>query len=158
VIRLAVLVAVVLAGGALALGLRAGSSPPPTLEARVLAVEQRLLCPQCTNKRLDVCELAICEDMRREIRARLESGQSEAEVVAFFSGRFGDRVLASLPVSGFNLWLWGWVLASVVVVAVLGARWLRGRTRASAPPPLADADERWLDAQLRDEPASGLGR
>lgn len=125
-----------------------GPAAPPTLEARTLQVEQQLLCPQCTNKRLDVCELAICQDMRREIRTRLEQGESEAAIVAFFSGRFGDRVLATVPRSGFNLWLWGWVVGSVVVVGALGARWLRAQTRRSAAPPLVESDDRWLDAQL----------
>ena len=30
------------------------------LEAQALSLERQLLCPQCTNKRLDVCEIAIC--------------------------------------------------------------------------------------------------
>ncbi len=144
-----VLVAVaVLGAGAFALASSRAPAPPPTLEERTLQVEQRLLCPQCTNKRLDVCELAICQDMRREIRTRLEQGASEAEVIAFFSGRFGERVLASVPRSGFNLWLWGWVVGSVVVVGALGARWLTVQTRRPAAPPLGEADDRWLDTQL----------
>ncbi len=145
-IALGVLVAV-LGAGALFLG-STSSSAPRTLEARTLEVEQRLLCPQCTNKRLDVCDLAICQDMRREIRTRLEQGQSESEIIAFFSGRFGERVLATVPKSGFNLWLWGWVVGSVALVGALGARWLLARTRVAVGAPLADDDDRWLDAQL----------
>ncbi len=131
---------------------------PVTIEARTLAIEQRLLCPQCTNKRLDVCDVAICEDMRREIRTRLEQGQSEAEIVAFFAGRFGDRVLANVPRAGFNLWLWGWVIGSVVVVAGAGAMWLGRRPVRVEAPPLGDRDEQWLDAQLGDDRAPGAGR
>lgn len=129
-----------------------------SLEARTLAVEQRLLCPQCTNKRLDVCELVICQDMRREIRARLETGESDQAVVELFRGRFGDRVLASVPQSGFNLWLWGWVAGSVLVVGGAGAVWLAGRARrVEAPPPLEASDDRWLDAQLLDDSAPSAG-
>lgn len=153
--------AVVLVTSVIALAMVAGRTAPPvpvTLEERTLAVEQRLLCPQCTNKRLDVCDVAICEDMRREIRTRLEAGQTEAEIVAFFAGRFGDRVLANVPKTGFNLWLWGWVIGSVVVVAGSGAMWLGRRPARLEAPPLGDRDEQWLDAQVRDEPASGAGR
>lgn len=147
--RVALLLAtvVVLGAGVFAYA-SSGPAAPLTLEERTLRVEQRLLCPQCTNKRLDVCELAICQDMRREIRTRLEQGQSEAEIIAFFSGRFGERVLATVPKSGFNLWLWGWVVGSVLLVGALGARWLTAQTRRKAAPPLVENDDRWLDAQL----------
>ena len=139
---------VVIVGAGVFSFVSSGPTAPLTLDERTLRVEQRLLCPQCTNKRLDVCELPICQDMRREIRTRLEGGQSEAEVIAFFSGRFGERVLASVPKSGFNLWLWGWVVGSVVVVGALGARWLTARTRRAPAPALVESDDRWLDAQL----------
>lgn len=147
-IALALAAAVVLGVAAFALVSNRAPSPPPTLEERTLDIEQRLLCPQCTNKRLDVCDIAICQDMRREIRTRLEQGQSDAEIIAFFSGRFGERVLATVPKSGFNLWLWGWVVGSVTVVGAVGIRWLTSRTRRASAPPLVDSDDRWLDAQL----------
>lgn len=153
--------ALLLAGGiVLAMFVRDGTAAPAdSLEARSLAVEQRLLCPQCTNKRLDVCELVICQDMRREIRTRLEAGESDQAVVELFRGRFGDRVLASVPQRGFNLWLWGWVAGSVLLVGAAGAAWLAGRARrADAPPPLDEGDERWLDAQLLDDSAPSAGR
>lgn len=144
---------------AIAVGVeRTRPAPPATLEGRVLAVERQLLCPQCTNQRLDVCDTAICQDMRREIRARLERGEADADIVRFFAGRYGDRVLASVPKSGFNLWLWGWVLGVIVLVGGAGAWWLSRRAPSREAPPLEDQDERWLDAQLRDEPASGAGR
>ncbi|MEI6504530.1 MAG: hypothetical protein WCO90_01445, partial [Planctomycetota bacterium] len=37
---------------------------PTPSDAQVLAVEQQLLCPLCVNERLDVCTLAICNDMK----------------------------------------------------------------------------------------------
>jgi cytochrome c-type biogenesis protein CcmH len=134
-----------------------GSEPHASdLDARVLQVERQLLCPQCTNKRLDVCDQAICEDMRREIRTRLARGESEQEVIDFFAGRFGDRVRAAVPKSGFNLWLWGWVAASLVAAGGAAWSWLaRSRGPVEARGDLDPADERWLDAQLREEPRGG---
>ena len=111
--------------------------------------------------RLDQCELAICEDMRRQIRERLAAGASGDDILLFFSIRFGDRVLADLPRSGFNLVLFGWVGGSIVLVAVAGSVTL-WRLRRSATPALAgagatlsEADERWLDEQLHDNRGSG---
>ncbi len=94
------------------------------LEAQALQIEQQLLCPQCTNKRLDVCELAICRDMKQVIRDRLMAGDDPDEIIFGFSARYGERVLAELPREGFNLLLFGWVGGSIVGVAALGAFFL----------------------------------
>jgi cytochrome c-type biogenesis protein CcmH/NrfF len=148
---LAVAAVVVLGWGAA----DAPTSPANDLDARTLQVERQLLCPQCTNKRLDVCEEAICQDMRREIRLRLERGETEPQIVAFFAGRFGDRVLASVPKSGFNLWLWGWVFASLALAGLAAWSWLSRSGASSARGPAVptgfdEADDGWLDAQLRE--------
>lgn len=112
------------------------------LAAQQLAIEQQLLCPQCTNKRLDVCELAICNDMRETIRRELAAGRPSDDIIYFFKNRYGERVLADLPKSGFNLLLWGWVAASMALVTGGGALGLYRLRRASTPrrgPPSAGA-------------------
>ena len=128
----------------------AGAQSPEQLEAQALQVEKQLLCPRCTNIRLDQCELAICEDMRLLIRERLEAGSSSDDILLYFSNRFGERVLAQLPRSGFNLFLFGWVGGSILLVAVAGtAVLLQLRRTANAPAAsLSDADDEWLDAQI----------
>jgi cytochrome c-type biogenesis protein CcmH/NrfF len=103
------------------------------LAAQQLAIEQQLLCPQCTNKRLDVCELPICDDMRETIRRELAAGRPPDDIVLFFKNRYGERVLADLPKSGFNLLLWGWVGASLLLVTAGGALGLYRLRRASTP-------------------------
>lgn len=124
------------------------------IEAQSLAIERKLLCPQCTNLRLDVCETQICIDMRAVIRQRLQQGQSEQEIIDYFTGRYGERVLADIPREGFNLVLFGWVGGSILLVAVLGAFVLfrLRRTATSAPATFTEAEDRWLDDQLTHEP------
>lgn len=128
-------------------------------EAQALQIEQQLMCPRCINVRLDTCELTICEDMRAEIRDQLAAGRSGDDILLYFSDRFGDVVLAELPREGFNLWLFGWVGGSTLLVAAIGAtalwRMRRGATLAAAGGGSLDAsEERWLDDQLR----AGEGR
>ena len=123
-------------------------------EAQALQIERQLMCPRCINVRLDHCELTICEDMRGEIREQLAAGRGSDDIILYFSDRFGDAVLAELPREGFNLWLFGWVGGSIVLVAVIGAaalwRQRRGATLAPAGAGALDAsEERWLDEQLR---------
>lgn len=117
-------------------------SPSSDIERRALEIEKQLLCPQCTNKRLDTCEITICQNMRAEIRRQLESGADTEDVLAFFEDRYGQRVLAELPRDGFNLWLWAWVIASTGAIAVVGGRWMvRQRRRQSERMAAAATDE-----------------
>jgi cytochrome c-type biogenesis protein CcmH len=131
----------------------------PELEERALNIERQLLCPQCTNKRLDVCELAICIDMREQIRDQLVEGRTNDEIIFFFSNRYGQRVLAEIPREGFNLVLFGWVGGSLLLVAGGGALFLlqlrrSGRayraahTGGEAIPAGNEDDDAWLDAEL----------
>jgi cytochrome c-type biogenesis protein CcmH len=136
---------------------------PPELEARALGIERQLLCPQCTNKRLDVCELAICADMRRQINEQLIDGRTNDEIIFFFSNRYGQRVLAEIPKEGFNLVLFGWVGGSLLLVTIGGALFLlqlrrsgraaRARLAAASSSPAVDLaeDEAWLDDELSSE-------
>ncbi|MYD65079.1 MAG: cytochrome c-type biogenesis protein CcmH [Chloroflexi bacterium] len=148
--------------GAWASGHLGGTGEPARaqdFEAQALQVEQQLMCPRCINVRLDHCELTICEDMRAEIRDQLAAGRSGDDILLYFSDRFGDAVLAELPREGFNLWLFGWVGGSTLLVAAIGAtalwRMRRAAALAAAGGGSLDAsEERWLDEQLR----AGEGR
>ena len=128
------------------------------LEAQALQIERQLLCPRCTNVRLDQCELPICADMRGQIREQLAGGEPGDGVLLFFSNRYGERVLADLPRSGFNLVLFGWVGGSIVLVALGGGAMLWRLRRTARPAPalsvcgtLTEADDDWLSEQLRRE-------
>lgn len=152
------LVAATLVLGAVALlATRETSAQVPATEEQALAVERQLLCPICTNERLDVCSTAICQDMKRIIRERLADGSTPDDIILYFETRYGPKVRAELEPEGFNLWLYGWIGASTLVVAALGGWFLLGlRRRATrrlvpiAPPPGAGTDDEWLDAQIAD--------
>jgi len=90
-------------------------------EAQALSIEKQLLCPQCTNERLDICSIQICVDMRKEIREQLQDGRNSDEIIFYFQNRYGQRILADLPRSGFNIVLFGWVLTSIILVTLGGS-------------------------------------
>ncbi|MQC27842.1 MAG: hypothetical protein DWG74_02020 [Chloroflexi bacterium] len=138
---------------------RSGPTVPTSgdLDAQALAIERQLLCPQCTNERLDVCTLAICNDMKSLIRSRLEAGAPPDDIVLYFRNRYGDRILRQIPREGFNLVLFGWVGGSLALVALAGGAFLYRLRRPAAARPAADdtgspADEHWLDAEIEREP------
>ena len=129
---------------------------PPT-EEQALAVERQLLCPICTNERLDVCSTAICQDMKRIIRERLAAGSSPDDIILYFETRYGAKVRAELEPSGFNLWLYGWIGASTLAIAGIGGWFLLGLRRRSTPASVSTRaappaeDDAWLDAQIADD-------
>ena len=138
-------------------GRGANVSPGGDLDARSLAIERQLLCPQCTNERLDICTLAICNDMKRLIRERLAAGDPPDDILLYFRGRYGDRVMRQIPREGFNLVLFGWVGGSLALVALAGGGFLYRLRRATVARASANGsgdphDDAWLDAQLEREP------
>ena len=76
-------------------------------------------------------ELPICEDMRTIIRQQLLEGVPPDQIVFFFRARYGERILANLPLEGFNLLLFGWVIGSVLLMS-LGGTWALWRMRRSS--------------------------
>lgn len=135
----------------------------PATEEQALAVERQLLCPICTNERLDVCSTAICQDMKRIIRERLAAGSSPDDIILYFETRYGPKVRARLEPEGFNLWLYGWIGASTAAIAAAGGWFLLNLRRRAQPVASSDAgsgglrrtdtpsDDEWLDAQIADD-------
>jgi cytochrome c-type biogenesis protein CcmH/NrfF len=115
---------------------------PPSAQ---LAVEQRLLCPQCQEVRLDVCDRPICTDMKADIARRLAAGQSEDAIVDAYRQAYGPSILADNQPGGPAAALLPWALVgfALLLLAMLGWRF-RGLARAE---PRAAAD-RGLDAEL----------
>lgn len=136
---------------------RAAQAQVPPTEEQALAIERQLLCPICTNERLDVCAIAICQDMKRIIRERLAAGSSPDDIMLYFEVRYGPKIRAEVPPEGFNLWLYGWIAGSILLVSAAGGWFLlslRRHASSSTPAPLPAAgtppseDEAWLDAEI----------
>lgn len=105
-----------------------GETPPPgggtVTDDEVNAIAEQLYCPVCENVPLDVCGTQACADWRDEIRTMLEEGRSEDEIKAYFSDRYGRRVLATPERSGVDLLVWilppvGVLIGAAVLVLAL---------------------------------------
>jgi cytochrome c-type biogenesis protein CcmH len=84
-----------------------------------LAVEQRLMCPQCEAVRLDVCDRPICADMKADIARRLQAGESEDSIVSSYRVAYGSTVLANDQPSGVAAVL-PWAALGVGLLALAG--------------------------------------
>jgi cytochrome c-type biogenesis protein CcmH len=110
-----------------------------------------LMCECGCGQVLLECNHVGCttsEQMRSELKAAIESGESDDAVLAGFVSKYGPAVLSAPTKSGFNLVAWImpfaiFVLAVGVVIVVVRA-WKRRAAPAQLlqmPQPDADLDE-----------------
>ena len=124
----------------------------PALEARARAISKNLRCLVCQNQSIDDSNAPLARDLRIIVRERLVDGDSDDDVYAFVTARYGDYVLLQPPVKPATYLLW----AAPVLVLVGGGALIAGavRRRRRAPAPAAPAalseDERRRVAALLD--------
>lgn len=90
----------------------------PALEARARALDAEIRCVQCENEPISQSTAEIAGDMRRLVRERVEAGDSDGEIRAFFRARYGDFVLLRPPMDARTLALWG---APILILLFGGA-------------------------------------
>ena len=64
------------------------------------------MCPVCPAETIDQSQAEIALQMRNLIRAKLQAGESEQQILDFFVDRYGRSVLSEPPAEGFNLLVW----------------------------------------------------
>ena len=115
----------------------------PVLEAKVMHIAEGLRCLVCQNETIAASHADLAVDLRKQIRQKLQQGQSEAQIVDFMVQRYGDFVLYKPPLKRSTWLLWGgpFVLLAVAL-AVLAVNIRRRRATAAAAPLRADELER----------------
>ena len=119
----------------------------PALEARMVKITSELRCLVCQNQTIADSNAALAVDLRREARALIKQGKSDAEVVDYMTARYGDFVLYRPPLRATTLLLWfgpALMLAGGAAVLIVV---LRRRSRMAAD--AFDADE-----ELGEEPGA----
>jgi cytochrome c-type biogenesis protein CcmH len=138
---------VVAAAALLIVALR-GPSAHPTFEQRVHSVASELRCPVCQNLSVADSPSELAQQMRAEIGRRLRLGQSEAEIDAFFTAKYGRWILLTPDAGGIGLF--AWLTPAIVVAAGAGIAWTVVRRRRRWP---ATDD----DSMATDEDGLGAG-
>ncbi|WP_435301490.1 heme lyase NrfEFG subunit NrfF [Aeromonas rivipollensis] len=79
----------------------------PELQARAQDLARALRCPQCQNQNLVESNSPIARDLRLEVYHWVDEGQSDEQVIARMTERFGDFVRYDPPFKGSTALLWG---------------------------------------------------
>ena len=124
------------------------------LEARARDISKGLRCLVCQNQSIDDSDAGLARDLRVLVRERLTAGESDEQVIAYVTARYGDYVLLEPPLKPTTYLLW---FGPAVIFLAGGASvilFLRRRTRLaeSRAAPLSD-DERRRIKQLLDDGA-----
>ena len=106
------------------------------LEARARALGKELRCLVCQNQSIDDSDADLAKDLRHLVRERLVAGDSDEQVRAFVTDRYGDFVLLKPPVRPITWLLWFGPLAVLLVGGGLVVAFFRGRR----PEPAAELD------------------
>lgn len=124
----------------------------PVLEARLVRISDDLRCLVCQNESLSGSHADLAKDLRREIRAMIKAGKTDAEILDFMVARYGDFVLYRPPVKPSTWLLWGGPFVLLIGAVFLLLRFVRRRATGAAASPaspvLSDAEQERADRLL----------
>ena len=123
---------------ALAAGTAGGGGPKPVAE-RVDAITEGIRCPTCRSQSAADSDAPAARAIRTEVERRVRSGQGDAEIRAYFVGRYGKDILLTPEGTGVAALVWALPVAAVIgagaALAVAFRRWRRAGAAAGPPSP-----------------------
>ncbi len=133
------------------------------LDDETRRIGKQLQCPVCSGTPVSDSPSELAGQMRTVIRAKLEAGENEQQIVAYFVERYGDSVLVEPPRRGFGLAVW---LAPIAMIGLGGLllwricrSWLRDRwSPASMSPVVAIPHRNGAATAIDGDPASPAER
>ena len=121
-------------------------------------VEESLTCQCGCGLTVHACNHLQCPSrgpLQNEISQQLALGKTKPEVLSYFAGKYGEKILAAPTTTGFNLIAWimpfAVVFLAAVLIVVLTRRWRRPAPVVGPSTPADDDPElrARLDAELR---------
>lgn len=78
-------------------------------------VQKELMCQCGCTMVVDVCDCDTANQIRAKITELMDQDQSKNQIVAYFVGQYGEKMLAAPTKTGFNLVAWVVPFAAVIV-------------------------------------------
>ncbi len=126
-----------LAAVALVTAVHAAVEPDLATRKRMWSIAERLDCPVCQGQSVRESNAQLATQMREIITLKLQAGESEEQIMKFFSDRYGPGVLREPPREGLALGVWiGPLVILALGTALLG--WVLARGRRPAPAAVND--------------------
>lgn len=130
----------------------APASDDPVLEARMMAIAEELRCLVCQNETIAASHADLAVDLRKQIRLKLQAGQSQPQILDFMVQRYGDFVLYRPPLKASTVLLWIGPFVLLFVAAAVMAVNVRRRRRSAMAQEWSEAQAQRARALLDDGP------
>ena len=114
-------------------------------EIRFKELSNELRCPTCQGLSVKDSEAGFSASIKGKIRELMKHGKSDEEIMAYFVERYGEWILRSPPVSGFNMVLW--VLPGAAIVT--GLLWVLYRSKNWVEKPTEEMTGLTLDEEQK---------
>ncbi len=105
-----------------------------TSNTDVRRIAEQLQCPVCEGTSVADSPSPVAVGMRDTIRTKLDAGESEKAILAFFVERYGPAILRKPPTSGFYSAVWWVPFLAIGLGAVMIYGVARGRKSRQSPP------------------------
>lgn len=89
----------------------------PALEARAREIGKELRCVTCQSQSIDDSNAPLAKDLRLIVRERLVAGDTDEEVIAYVTDRYGDYVRLKPALRADTAFLW---LAPLIAFSAAG--------------------------------------
>ena len=123
----------------------------PVLEARAREISKEIRCLVCAGQSVDESSAPVAQALRRMVRERLVSGDSDEQVISAVAARYGEYALLKPRFSMKNILLWIGPFLVLILGGVGAARFVRANRFASPEPaPLSDEERASLERIERD--------
>ncbi|MCO4204716.1 heme lyase NrfEFG subunit NrfF [Aeromonas taiwanensis] len=147
------LICTLLSAGASASGVDTYEFRHTERQTRAQELARALRCPQCQNQNLVESNSPIARDLRLEVYRWVDEGQSDEQVIARMTARFGDFVRYDPPLKASTALLWGGP-ALLLLLALNRLRRSLHRRQPARVPLVGDRTE----GMLAHDPRAELNR
>lgn len=103
----------------------------PRPEDRVASLGASIMCPVCQGEAIIDSPSETAEAMMEIVAEKVDAGETDQQILAYFRSRFGDGIILDPPFAGKTLMVW-----ILPLVAVVAGSWMilaRRRRPTEAP-------------------------
>lgn len=118
----------------------------------VRRIARQLRCPICESVSVADSPSELAGQMRGVIRAKLDAGQTDQQILDYFVAAYGDSVLLEPPRRGLSLAAWLGPAVVLILGLVILSLVLRAWLRAARPTGSAAAPDGAIIGPTSDEP------
>ncbi|WP_438382962.1 cytochrome c-type biogenesis protein [Asaia sp. BMEF1] len=139
--------------GALALPARALDDPSemlpiPAQEKRAEAIGAQLRCLVCQNESIEDSSASLARDLRHVVRQHVAAGESNQQIMAWMTQRYGEFIRLKPRFTASTLLLWAMPVLALTLGGILAALMLR---RPRSTEPLDEREEKRLAEILGEQ-------